>query len=174
MAKKKQKAKSSTPLPGSVTWMDLTVPDADPVRDFYAEVAGWRPSPIEMGGYSDYVMTAGEGAGLTAFGVCHARGANAEQPQAWMIYINVPDLDDAVAKVTTHGGHVVRPSVACGGMGRFAIVTDPSGTAVGLFETAKPAESAKKPAKAKKAPAKKTPKKVAKKPAKKLANRATK
>jgi hypothetical protein len=59
-------------------------------------------------------------------------------------------------------------------MGRFAIVTDPSGTAVGLFETAKPAESAKKPAKAKKAPAKKTPKKVAKKPAKKLANRATK
>jgi predicted enzyme related to lactoylglutathione lyase len=124
-----------------------------------------------MGGYSDYVMTAGEGAGLTAFGVCHARGANAEQPQAWMIYINVPDLDDAVAKVTTHGGHVVRPSVACGGMGRFAIVTDPSGTAVGLFETAKPAESAKK---AKKAPAKKTPKKVAKKPAKKLANRATK
>lgn len=139
---KKAKAKQSTPPtppPGSVTWIDLTVPDADPVRDFYAEVAGWRPSPIEMGGYSDYVMTAGEGAGLTAFGVCHARGTNAEQPQAWMIYINVADLDEAVAKVTTHGGRVVRPSVACGGMGRFAIVTDPSGTAVGLFETAKPA-----------------------------------
>lgn len=144
--------------------MDLTVPDADAVRDFYAEVAGWRASPIEMGGYSDYVMTtpAAGGSGLSAFGVCHARGANAEQPQAWMIYINVADLDDAVAKVTTHGGRVVRPSVACGGMGRFAIVTDPSGTAVGLFETAKPGvtpvrKKGSKATKSKKKPTKSVP-----------------
>ena len=28
---------------GSVVWRDLTVPDAAPVRDFYAQVVGWDP-----------------------------------------------------------------------------------------------------------------------------------
>lgn len=41
---------------GAIAWTDLTVPDATEVRDFYAAVVGWSPSPVDMGGYSDYAM----------------------------------------------------------------------------------------------------------------------
>jgi predicted enzyme related to lactoylglutathione lyase len=50
---------SSTPRPGSITWQDLTVPDAEALRDFYAAVVGWEPEALSMGGYSDFVMNAG-------------------------------------------------------------------------------------------------------------------
>ena len=45
-----------TPKPGTISWSDLTIPNADAVRDFYSAVAGWKSMPIDMGGYSDYCM----------------------------------------------------------------------------------------------------------------------
>ena len=62
-----------TPSPGSILWTDLTVPNAEAVRDFYREVAGWGVSPVEMGGYQDYTMTS-PADGSAVAGVCHARG----------------------------------------------------------------------------------------------------
>ena len=64
----------SQPKPpvGSIGWIDLTVPNADEVRDFYAQVTGWQPEALDMGGYSDYVMKTPDGEGKA--GVCHARG----------------------------------------------------------------------------------------------------
>ena len=38
------------PAPGSISWFDLTVPDARPVRDFYAAVVGWKSTGFNMGG----------------------------------------------------------------------------------------------------------------------------
>ncbi|MFW5947166.1 MAG: hypothetical protein ACOCUW_01630 [Gemmatimonadota bacterium] len=35
--------------PGSIAWIDLTVADAPGIRDFYASVVGWTPSPVPMG-----------------------------------------------------------------------------------------------------------------------------
>ena len=44
-------------LPGQIGWIDLTVPDAEAVRDFYQSVTAWSPSPVDMGGYNDFCMT---------------------------------------------------------------------------------------------------------------------
>jgi len=38
---------------GAIAWIDLTVPDAESLRDFYAAVAGWTPSAVAMDGYDD-------------------------------------------------------------------------------------------------------------------------
>jgi diazepam-binding inhibitor (GABA receptor modulating acyl-CoA-binding protein) len=43
-------------MPGQIGWIDLTVPDAPALRDFYQGVTGWTPSPVEMGGYQDFCM----------------------------------------------------------------------------------------------------------------------
>ncbi|MFT5143902.1 MAG: putative enzyme related to lactoylglutathione lyase [Rhodothermales bacterium] len=59
------------PAAGTVTWFDLTVPDAARLRDFYAAVVGWKPEPVKMGDYDDYTMTV-PGTGDPATGVCHA------------------------------------------------------------------------------------------------------
>jgi len=42
---------------GQIGWIDLTVPNAEAVRDFYQHVTGWVPSPVGMGDYQDYCMT---------------------------------------------------------------------------------------------------------------------
>ncbi|MGB6336961.1 MAG: VOC family protein, partial [Thermoanaerobaculia bacterium] len=41
----------SKPEIGKIGWTDLTVENADDVRDFYTAVVGWKPSPVDMGGY---------------------------------------------------------------------------------------------------------------------------
>jgi predicted enzyme related to lactoylglutathione lyase len=74
---------ASKPAPGQVAWIDLTVPNAEAVRDFYQQVTGWTASSVDMGGYADYCMSSA--AGNMVAGICHARGVNAELPPVWMV-----------------------------------------------------------------------------------------
>jgi hypothetical protein len=113
--------------------MDLTVPDAAPVRDFYAAVLGWRPEPVDMGGYSDFTMIPAAG-GDPAAGVCHARGENADLPPVWLVYFTVEDLGGALESVVAGGGSVIRPPGEPNEWGRFAVIRDPAGAACALFE----------------------------------------
>jgi hypothetical protein len=127
-------AKPERPRPavGTIGWQDLTVPDADKVRDFYAQVVGWEPEPVEMGGYSDYNMKA-PGGGPVA-GVCHARGQNADQPAQWMLYVVVADLDAAVERCRAAGGKVRVPAKSMGGQTRYCVIEDPAGAVCGLYQ----------------------------------------
>lgn len=127
---------SKTPAVGTVNWMDLTVKDAVKVKDFYQDVAGWKSSGLDMGGYEDFVMTPAGGES-PAGGICHARGNNAEQPGGWMIYITVDDLDRRLERVTALGGKLRSQVRSAGGMGRYCIIEDPSGATCALFEHTK-------------------------------------
>ncbi len=122
------------PAPGHVTWIDLTVDNAENVRDFYASVVGWNHSPVEMGGYSDFTMSSPDGA--FSAGICHARGGNVGLPAQWLLYITVDDLDASVARCEKAGGSVVRAIKTMGQHGRYAVVQDPAGASVALFEPA--------------------------------------
>lgn len=128
---------SSTPKPGTVGWIDLTVPNAEETRDFYTAVVGWKHEGCDMGGYQDYVMSPPEAGATPAAGICHARGANAGLPACWLVYFIVEDLDAAAAKVAMNGGTIVRPPAEMGGYGRFAVIRDPSGAACVIFQPAK-------------------------------------
>jgi predicted enzyme related to lactoylglutathione lyase len=119
---------------GKIGWLDLTVDDADAVRDFYREVVGWKVEGLDMGGYQDYCMLPAEGGPVA--GVCHARGVNAGIPPQWLMYVTVASLDASLARVTALGGEIVRPARGMGGQGRFAIVRDPAGAVCALFEKA--------------------------------------
>jgi len=121
---------------GSIGWVDLTVEDADAVRDFYREVVGWTASGLEMGGYEDYCM-AEPATGKMISGICHARGANAELPPVWLIYINVEDLDQSLKRCTELGGQAITPIKTYGQQGRYCIIRDPAGAHAALFEPAK-------------------------------------
>lgn len=123
---------------GSIMWADLTVEDADAVRDFYKAVVGWTSSDVDMGGYHDYCMNQPEDA-KTVAGVCHARGANAALPPQWLIYVTVEDLDASVERCVEKGGAVVAPARDYGGAGRYAVLRDPAGAAFAVFEPAPPA-----------------------------------
>jgi uncharacterized protein len=122
-------------MAGSIGWIDLTVPNAEHVRDFYQSVTGWSPSPVDMGGYSDFCMHPSPGSEPVA-GICHARGPNASMPPQWIIYINVDDLDESVRRCAELGGKLRVPVRSMGPSGRYCVIEDPAGAVAALFEPA--------------------------------------
>ena len=120
------------PPVGSIGWIDLTVDNAEQVRDFYAAVTGWRPEPVVMGGYDDFNMVAPE-TGEPAAGVCHARGGNAWLPLVWMIYIVVADLDASVDACRKNGGELLAGPRSMG-RDRYCVIRDPAGAVAALYQ----------------------------------------
>jgi len=116
---------------GKIGWIDMTVGNADELRDFYAAVVGWSHEEVSMGDYADYsMMTPG---GEAAAGICHARGSNAELPGGWLIYITVDDVEASAAACEKLGGEVLVPARGLG-HGRFCVIRDPAGATAALYQ----------------------------------------
>lgn len=124
---------AAKPAIGSIGWVDLTVPEASPLREFYSAVTGWTHQGCDMGGYQDYVMQKPE-SGEGVAGVCHARGSNANLPPVWLIYIIVANLDESITKCKQMGGAILGEPRSMGPQGRYCIIRDPAGAHCALFE----------------------------------------
>ena len=59
--------------PGTIPHIDITIPNAEEVRDFYHSVVGWEVKAASQGDYDDYNMIA-TSTGQPVSGICHARG----------------------------------------------------------------------------------------------------
>lgn len=125
---------------GHILWTDLTVSNCEEVRTFYEAVIGWKSSPVEMEGRTDYMMAAPddrpgvpEGMEHVAAGVCNALGEIADIPPQWINYWGVADLDASRAACETHGGKLMT-GIKTHGSSRYCIVQDPGGATCGLFE----------------------------------------
>lgn len=117
---------------GRVSWIDLTIDDAEGIREFYEKVAGWSSSAVEMGGYNDFNMLASDQQPVA--GICHARGVNADLPPQWLIYVTVEDVDQSVTRCEQLGGEVLSAPRQVGS-GRCAVVRDPAGACVALYQS---------------------------------------
>jgi lactoylglutathione lyase len=115
---------------GKVVWHDLSVPNADKARDFYAAVVGWKPEALSMGDYDDYMMYSAD---KSAVGVCHKRGMNENVPSGWMMYVNVHELKDAIEKVKANGGKILEVRSKEDGSPQMAFIEDPEGAVCGLY-----------------------------------------
>ncbi|MEM9383432.1 MAG: VOC family protein [Pseudomonadota bacterium] len=119
---------------GRIAWLDLTVPDASGIRDFYRRVVGWAPQDVGMEDagerYVDYNMCMGEG--TPAAGICHARGPNAVIPPVWLIYLPVADLEDSVRRAREQGGEIIKTTSQTHGEHAYAVVRDPVGACFAL------------------------------------------
>jgi predicted enzyme related to lactoylglutathione lyase len=121
----------SIPKPGSITWRDLTVENAEQVSNFYSKVVGWSSSEVSMGDYSDFNMTGADAEPLA--GICHARGANAKMPAQWLMYISVADLDESLRQCKALGGKVICQPRSMGSYGTMSVIADPAGAVVALM-----------------------------------------
>lgn len=117
--------------PGTIAWTDLTILDAERIRDFYQAVAGWTAVPVDMGGYADFCMN-DPVSGRTVAGICHARGANAHLPHQWLIYIAVPDLDESTRRCLAMGGAVIDGPRPLDEQSRVCVIRDPAGAVAAL------------------------------------------
>lgn len=117
---------------GAITWTDLTVSNAEEVKNFYKEIVGWTFEPLSMGDYDDYVMKSPANDMPTA-GICHARGTNKDIPPQWLLYITVEDIDKSSSHCVELGGKILIRPKNMGSYGRFCVIEDPSGAVVALF-----------------------------------------
>jgi len=119
---------------GLIGWCDLTVGNAAEICEFYRQTVGWDSAALEMEGYNDFIMMP-RGSEDAVAGICHARGANADLPAQWLVYIVVQDVDEAADRCVELGGDVVAPPRGMGG-GRVCVIRDPAGAVCALWTPA--------------------------------------
>ena len=117
--------------PGTFCWTDLAARDAAAAAGFYAGLFGWEGE--EIPGSGGYRLMRGEGAVVCGVHPMAPGSAQSMLP-AWTSYVSVEDADDVAARAGALGGRTVRPPVAVEGMGRSALIADPQGALVGLWE----------------------------------------
>lgn len=119
---------------GTISWADLTIPNAEEIRDFYKDVIGWGSEGLMMKdgeeSYPDYVMK--DDAGNAVSGVCHARGANKNLPPQWLVYVTVEDVEASLERCTELGGSVLHTSLAKDGAVAYAVIQDPAGAVLAV------------------------------------------
>lgn len=119
---------------GSIISADLTIKNADSIRDFYKEVIGWDFDAFEMsddeGNYSDYV--AKDKSGNWVGGICHKRGGNKDLPPQWIVYVTVQDIKSSMEACTKLGGKVLKENKNEEGNYTYVLIEDPSGAILAI------------------------------------------
>lgn len=121
---------------GKIVWTDLTVENADELKDFYKEVIGWDIKNVAMKDgdetYNDYAMlTSPEEA---TGGVCTKRGVNKGIPSQWIIYISVENVTVSFEKALELGAKSIHEIKNKEGKLQFAIIEDPAGAVFGIAQ----------------------------------------
>jgi predicted enzyme related to lactoylglutathione lyase len=104
--------------------------DPDRSHAFYRELFGWAvtdPFP-EYGGYLNYTKD-----GVPVAGVMR-NTPEMQTPDVWSVYLAVDDAEKSVAKATEHGAQVVVAPMAVGGLGTMAVIVDPGGAVIGMWQ----------------------------------------
>lgn len=112
---------------GDITHVDIPVSDMERAKSFYGALFGWRFN--ELPGFEGYPMW--QAPNQISGGGLAPRGEGFTQPRS---YVEVDSIDDVLAKARANGGTVVMEKQAIDATSWWAILTDPDGNTVGLFE----------------------------------------
>jgi hypothetical protein len=123
-------ADTATVAIGQPGWVDLGSSDPTAARAFYAGVFGWEAMVSDDPAYGGYAMFALGGKEVAGAGPLMSE----QQPTAWTVYVLVDDADATAAKVEAAGGTVLAEPFDVMDAGRMAIVADPSGGVLGLWQ----------------------------------------
>jgi uncharacterized protein len=109
---------------GVPCWVEVLVPSPAAAGEFYSGLFGWELS--ESGGYVVASLDGSAVAGITALpegGV-----------PAWNTYVRVDSVADAAARVAGAGGKVALGPLDALPFGRLAVLIDPTGAVLSLWE----------------------------------------
>lgn len=122
---------------GAPSWVELATSDEAGALAFYGGLLGWsddpQPMPEEAGGGA-YHMAQIDGDNIAGLSKQQPQEAQQGIPPHWSVYLAVNDLDATLAKVEGAQGRVLMPSMDVMDAGRMAIITDPTGAPVGLWQ----------------------------------------
>jgi predicted enzyme related to lactoylglutathione lyase len=115
---------------GAPCWADLWTSDVEGSRRFYSELFGWEalePAP-DFGGYFMFAR-----AGVPVAGAMGDMG-DVPADNAWKIYLATDDMGQTLQSAEAAGAQVVMPAVTVADLGVQAVLIDPTGVPVGVWE----------------------------------------
>ena len=118
---------SEEPPTGVFAWDELHATDPDAAASFYGDLFGWATTEF----VEEYRLL---NAGATPVaGLMQERGGS---PGAyWLPYFAVDDTDAAAATAMELGAGVIVPPESMENVGRYAVLTDPTGAAFGIHRS---------------------------------------
>lgn len=113
--------------------IELNTTDQARAKDFYGQLFQWQLKDMDMGPMGTYTsIGVGEGTGGEIM-----KHPMPGAPSLWLPYILVEDLAASTAKARELGGQIVQENVPVPNMGKFSLITDPTGAIFGIWENAK-------------------------------------
>lgn len=130
-------AEFNIPGAGEICWRELRTKDLGAAIEFYTKLFGWTTKQTELSPM-DYKEIIIDG---TAYGGMMPMDGDdwGDLPPHWATYIAVDSADDTAAKITANGGSVHVPPFDAPGVGRMAMVADPSGANFAIIQFVLPA-----------------------------------
>ena len=113
-------------------WNELMTGDLARAKSFYGTVIGWQFEEMPMADGAKYTLAKVDGVPVGGM-MDKAAAGMPDVPTHWGAYVHVTDVDAAVAKVAGAGGKVLQPCFDVPGVGRIAMIQDPTGAVLGIM-----------------------------------------
>ena len=134
-------AEHTIPTHGNFCWNELATSKSEACKDFYTQLLGWTAHTCEVGD-TNYTMFKVDGKDVGGMMQMTAEWGDPPPAAHWMGYIAVDDVDAIAARVESLGGRTCVPPTDMPSVGRFSVITDPSGATISIIklenEAAKP------------------------------------
>jgi predicted enzyme related to lactoylglutathione lyase len=117
-------------LPGKFVWFECITPDPRRAQAFYAEVLGWKVTPMNMGDRTYDMIALGERP------IGGYIKADAGARPYWRACLSVADVDAATREAAAAGAKILEQPFDMPTVGRIATIADPQGAVVRLFRDA--------------------------------------
>ena len=118
------------PEPGSFGWNDLLAADPATAGAFYGQLFGWKAEKVPgIAGVEYQVFKIDDRmiGGMT-------RRPNPQAPPSWLAYVIVENVNASTERAAKLGAHVCMPPTDIPDVGRIAVITDPEGVPLGMFQ----------------------------------------
>ncbi len=113
----------------AISWVDLAARDLDGQVKFYKDMMGWSTFQVPDTPYTMFMVE-----DQPVAGVLPMTPEMGEMPSVWSTYVNVDDAAAACAKAKEVGGSVLQVPFEISNDGRIAILADPAGAVICVFE----------------------------------------
>jgi predicted enzyme related to lactoylglutathione lyase len=119
---------------GEPCWADVVTPDLDAGCRFYEAVFGWTftGSGPEFGNYTMCHKDGKLVAGITP----PPPGDDGSMPPMWNLYLASANVDETAGRIEQGGGKILMAPMDVPGSGRMAYALDPTGAAIGVWQSA--------------------------------------
>jgi predicted enzyme related to lactoylglutathione lyase len=118
---------------GSFCWLELGTSNQSAATNFYTSLFGWTAEDMPMGPMT-YTMFRLDGKDVAGAYTLMKEQLDAHVPPHWMPYIKVGSVDSTAEKAVSLGGKQLMPPADIPSVGRFAVIQDPTGATISLFQ----------------------------------------